>query len=54
MRCTDCDHAKETIPEQLRYVFCSKYGEEMPTWVEFQNCYYVEEVLAKAEGRGGR
>jgi len=38
MRCTDCNLFKETIPEQIRYVYCSKYQKEMPVWHEFERC----------------
>lgn len=40
MRCTDCKYSKETIPAQLRYIYCSKYETEMSTATEFDSCQY--------------
>lgn len=42
MRCTDCIYAKETIPAQLRYVFCEKYRVEISVVSEFDKCQYEE------------
>ena len=42
MRCTDCKFAKETIPEQLHYVFCTIYKIEVSTTTEFNRCQYRE------------
>jgi len=42
MRCIDCKHAKETIPEQLHYIYCRKYENEMSVATEFQTCQYEE------------
>ena len=42
MRCTDCIHSKETIPAQLRYVYCSKFEKEMSVTTEFENCQFEE------------
>ena len=42
MRCIDCKYAKETIPEQLHYIFCRKYEKEMSVVTEFQTCQYEE------------
>ena len=36
MRCTDCKRSKETIPEQLNYVYCTKYEKEMSVVTEFE------------------
>ena len=42
MRCTDCQRAKETIPEQLRYIYCTKHEKEMSVTTEFKTCQYEE------------
>ena len=43
MRCTDCEFMKETIPAQLRYVYCTKHKVEVPTWLEFDmKCQFKE------------
>ena len=38
MRCTDCNLYKETIPEQLRYVYCTKHRVEVSVAREFDKC----------------
>lgn len=47
MRCTDCCYSKETIPEQLRYVYCTRFKKEVSVTNEFSSCQY-EEFLIKA------
>lgn len=42
MRCTACQYSKETIPIQLRYIYCSKYGKEMSIVTNFVKCQYEE------------
>lgn len=42
MRCTDCKLSKETIPEQLHYVYCTKFKKEMSVTTEFETCQYKE------------
>ena len=43
MRCTDCKYSKETIPAQLRYIYCSKYETEMSTATEFDSIQKLDE-----------
>ena len=45
MRCTDCIYAKETIPEQLHYIYCANYDKEMSVAPEFETCQYEETEL---------
>lgn len=47
MRCTDCNYAKETIPEQLRYVYCTKLKREVSVTVEFERCQYADVIESK-------
>lgn len=42
MRCTDCRYSKETIPAQVRYIYCSKFEKEMSVITEFEICQYKE------------
>lgn len=42
MRCADCCYSKETIPEQLRYVYCTRFQKEMSVAKEFEKCQYEE------------
>ena len=42
MRCTDCNHSKETIPAQVHYIYCTKFEKEMSTATEFETCQYKE------------
>ena len=42
MRCTDCNLYKETIPEQLHYVYCTKHRVEVSVEREFDKCPLVE------------
>ena len=51
MRCTDCQYAKETIPEQLKYVYCSKYMDEMAVWIEFELCPKEVEMGERGGGK---
>ena len=45
MRCTDCQFSKETIPEQLNYVYCSKFEEEVSVATEFNKCQHDEKIM---------
>ena len=48
MRCDDCQHSKETIPAQLRYVYCTVFKKEVPTHREFDVCQHLEMELQNA------
>ena len=40
MRCTDCEFSQETIPERLRYVYCTKRMTDVKVSNEFESCPY--------------
>jgi hypothetical protein len=41
MRCTECRYSKELIPQQINYVYCTKYESEMSACTEFDDCQYI-------------
>ena len=45
VRCTDCQFSKETIPEQLHYVYCSKFEKEVSVVTEFNKCQHDEKII---------
>lgn len=45
MRCIDCQFSKETIPEQLNYVYCSKFEKEVSVVTEFNKCQHDEKII---------